>query len=209
METSSGSGSGSGSNNEKRGRKYEQHSAGSSDPRNTNSSGSDTVAPQQKRPASESPVDPLMFSRNPNSLEHDDHSPTTTLTTTISSLHKKDSRRESDQRHPNTNPTSAHFFPSADPTWRDTHLAPAPLRVSRPPSEEYRPISSDSTTLRAFHRPDDSAPLGREEQRPRTADSQALSFSYPGRLRRTSSAADDEGSRRSSARLAREAGRAF
>jgi hypothetical protein len=36
------------------------------------------------------------------------------------------------------------FSPEADPTWWDSDLAPAPLRVSRPPSEERRPYSSES-----------------------------------------------------------------
>lgn len=86
---SSGSGSGSGSNNEKRSKNGKSSGTDSSTQRNLGSSGSDTVVPNvpmtEKRSRSESPIDPNMHA-------HYDHSPTNTLTTTITS-HQNDSKR--------------------------------------------------------------------------------------------------------------------
>lgn len=191
------SGSGSGSSNEKRGRKDRHSDSTSSGEDHTGSSGSDTVALPptiQKRNVSESPVDPGMYS---NELR--DHSPTNNLTTTLASQHKNESKRSlrqvlirshsSDQRleqeriaatehqrvlamsamHDDQSPNGA--------TYHNSSLAPAPLRISRPPSVEIRPYSSDTTSLRALHHPDVDA-------RPRTRDSrESLDLSYPGRLR--------------------------
>jgi hypothetical protein len=223
MGASSGSGSGSGSNNEKRGRKDKHSNPSSSDHRNTGSSGSDTVAPRrhEKRPSSESPIDPMMFSTRPSFRGHDrDNSSANTLTTTLASHHKNDSKRSlrqvltrsrsSEQRleeerasaeqqqqqhiltmnaihsneHRLDNDTD-RIDPEADLTWWDSDLAPTPLRVSRPPSEEHRPYSSDSTTHRAFHHPDYVAASNNHARldRPHTPESETLSFSYPGRLR--------------------------
>jgi hypothetical protein len=85
--TSSGTGSGSGGSHEKRGRKQKHRSPTHSGQRNLGSSGSDTVAQditeKRSRSDSESPVDPMMGAH---------HSPTNTLTTTITS-HKNDSKR--------------------------------------------------------------------------------------------------------------------
>jgi hypothetical protein len=218
MGTSSGSGSGS--NNEKGGRKDKHSNPSSSDQRNPGSSGSDTVAPRrhEKRPSSESPIDPMMFSARPSYRGHDrDNSSTNTYTATLASHHKNDSKRSlrqvltrsksseqrleqeraaAEQHHiltMNALHGDEHRFdsdadritPEADPTWWDSDLAPTPLRVSRPPSEEHRPYSSDSTTHRAFHHPDYVAPSSHhvQQDRPRTPESETLSFSYPGRLR--------------------------
>lgn len=175
METSSGSGSGSGSNNEKRGRKFRHNGPGSPGQSHTNSSRSDTVVAHhtsKKRSGSESPVDPMLFTSNRNSKIN--HSPTNTLTTTVSSLHKKGSRR-SDQY------TLTTHIPSPSTEWFDTYLAPAPRHISRPPSQEHRPCTSHSTASQR-HR---AAPLTpqRSSDRPRTGESGALSFSYPGRTR--------------------------
>jgi hypothetical protein len=183
---------------------------------------------REKRPGSESPVDPMMFRR--------DHSPNGTLTTTITS-HKNDSKRSfrgiltrsrsSEQRLENersaadqqnrilamqamcqNEDSSESLTPDPDSTWFQSELAPAPLRISNPPSEHNRPYSSDSTTHRAFHHPDHVVhPADRPEhsrrtsagtnrsrshsvqaedypplERPTTSESY-VSFSYPGRLK--------------------------
>jgi hypothetical protein len=212
MENSSGSGSGSGSgSNEKRGRKGKDYSPWGSDERNMRSSDSETVVQPQmseKREGSESPVDPVMFYRNSKSSRKDnerDPSPGTTL----ASSHNNESRRSVrntltrsqssehrlSQRHSHVSALHAlHNDPEPiTPSALDPVLFPEPLRVSRPPSEEYRPYSSDSNTHRAFHHPNIERP--RTSERPRTTESEALSFSYPGRLkadglRRTESGRD-------------------
>lgn len=192
METSSGSGSGSGSNDEKRGRKDKKSSPRGSDQRNIGSSGSDTVTKQQmsqKRHTSESPVDPVMFYRASKSFQTDgdrDHSPGTTLASshndsrpsvrnTLPRSHSSEQRLS--QRHSHV--SALHALQNdpepITPSALDPVLFPEPLRVSRPPSEEYRPYSSDSNTHRASHRPG--------HERPGTSDSETLSFSYPGRLK--------------------------
>lgn len=186
METSSGSGSGSGSN-EKRGRRYNHSGPGSSN-HHTNSSGSDTIVTHhtsKKRPGSESPIDPMLASSNHNSEIN--HSPTNTLTTTTaSSLHKKNSRRSEQY-------TLTTHIPSPTTESFDTYLAPAPLRISRPPSQEHRsrppsqehrPRTANSTASQR-HRTIHAVPLTpeRSSERPRTGESGALSFSYPGRTR--------------------------
>lgn len=125
------------------------------------------------------------------------------------------------------------FSPEADPTWWTSDLAPAPLRVSRPPSEEHRPYSSDSGTYRSFHHPDHTGTNALGHERTKSGDSDKgstksyASFSYPGRLKtglvRTESGretyapdgvgSDEEvevGKRNSEgSRKARDAGRAF
>jgi len=234
MQDTSGSGSGSNSgSNEKRSKNGQASGSDSSGRRPPGSSGSDTVAPTQRpltekssRSRSESPIDPHMH-------PYHKHSPTNTMTTTITA-HGNDSRRslrdiltrsrsseqratqavrefaaadeqqrlQSMQSRPADSPEEtigvARFSPDADPTWWSSDLAPRPLRVSRPPSEEIRPYSSDSATHRAFHHPDhvDQDPYRRSSNasneragasisRPKTSDSTGshLSFSYPGRLR--------------------------
>jgi hypothetical protein len=71
----------------------------------------------------------------------------------------------------------------------DAILAPAPLRISRPPSGEHRPYTSDSTTHRSFHHPNYVAqPIEVDAvERPSLSSSEGgeiiMSFSYPGRLR--------------------------
>ena len=266
---SSGSGSGTGSDEKRRHGKGSGTGSGSSGQRNLGSSGSDTVAVHQpmteKRSSSESPVDPMMY-KDHNTL---DHSPTNTLTTTITS-HKNDSKRSlrqvltrsrsSEQRAsqaardfaaadeqqrirsmqamspslPTDSPDGGigRFSPDADPSWWTSDMAPQPLRVSRPPSEEHRPYSSESTRHRSFHHPDhvEANTHGRHGSNASVGSNKSyVSFSYPGRLRsdgirRTESDGEtywpdgipDEserrpgvGSRRSSAGQARDAGRAF
>ncbi|KAH4178021.1 hypothetical protein HBI26_080170 [Parastagonospora nodorum] len=191
-------GSGNGSSDEKRGRKDKHSSSSSSDEDHTGSSGSDTVAPPrtQKRNGSESPVDPGMYS---NELR--DHSPTNIITATLASQHKNDSRRSlrqvltrshsSNQRleqeriaateHQRVLAMSAmHDGDQSlddDPIYHEASLGPASLRISRPPSGEVRPYSSDTTSHRAFHHPG-------VDGRPRTRDSkESLDSGYPGRLR--------------------------
>jgi hypothetical protein len=218
MDTSSGSGSGS--NNEKRGRKDKHIHPSDNDQRHFGSSDSDTIAPPQmteKRPVSESPIDPMMHSQYPNMPDHD-HSPTHTLTTTLVSQHRDDSTRS--LRHILTRSRSSEqrleqervaaeqkeyqqqqrilalnalHLTSQSPETEDFEddivLAPAPLRISRPPSGEHRPYTSDSGTHRAFHHPDyvtHPAEVG-DYERPSVSssdsDDQVLTFSYPGRLR--------------------------
>lgn len=200
MGNSSGSGSGSGSgSNEKRGREGKESSPRSSDQRNIGSSGSDTVAQQQmseKRQGSESPVDPVMFYRQSKSLRNnDDRAPSPS--TTLASSHNNDARRSRrntltrsqsseqrlSQRRSHVSALQAlHNDPEPiTPSALDPVLFPEPLRVSRPPSEEYRPYSSDSSRHQAFHHP--SYERQSTSERPRTTESETLSFSYPGRLK--------------------------
>jgi hypothetical protein len=170
----------------------------------------------QKRVEPESPVDPMMYLNHSNTPE-DDHSPTRTLTTTLVSQqgnnssrslrqiltrsHSSEKRlerervsteqREYQQQQRILALNALHLTsqsPEGDDFYEDPALAPAPLRISRPPSGEHRPYTSDSGTHRAFHHPDyvtHPAEIN-EPERPSISSSDgnsAMSFSYPGRLR--------------------------
>jgi hypothetical protein len=255
----SGSGSGNGSNTEKRGRndKHNNSTSSGSDtvvPQHITEKRASSESPvdpmmYSNEPRDHSPTNTFTTTLASHHKNDSKRSLRQILTRSRSSEQRLEQERVAAAEHqrvlamsamhhnepsPDEHPTTVgRFSPQADPSWWDSDLAPAPLRVSRPPSEEIRPYSSDSNGHRAFHHPDYIDP--NEARRPSTKDSNSsMDFSYPGRLRadgirRTESGnetywpdgveLEEEiesrragmGSRssRGSVRMARDAGRAF
>jgi hypothetical protein len=217
MDTSSGSGSGSSDEKRGRKGKHSSPGSSGQRPFGSSDSDTIAPRQMaQKRVEPESPIDPMMYLNQSTTPEHD-HSPTRTLTTTLVShqgnnssrslrriltrSHSSEKRselervgteqREYQQQQRVLALNALHQTsqsPEGDDLYDDIALAPAPLRISRPPSGEHRPYTSESSTHRAFHHPDyvtHPAELN-EPERPSISSSDGnsvMSFSYPGRLR--------------------------
>jgi hypothetical protein len=69
---------------------------------------------------------------------------------------------------------TTRFSPDPNPSWWTSDLAPQPLRVSRPPSEEHRPYTAES-----------------EGHKRKGSEDSYVSFSYPGRVRSASRGVGD------------------